>query len=158
MKRFAAAVFAVAALAACAKSDTAGDTTGATAAAATPVPAAPAPLKASDVAGNWTVVGKNAATDSTLVTYDMATTSDSTFTLTFANGQKVQGRVVGISGDSMMIEAGPYPSVLRKGVQVRTSGTLRLQDGKLVGTTVARYNTKRADSVVNIRTEGTRKP
>ena len=158
MKRWAGAVCALAVLAACAKSDTAGDTTGATAAAATPAPAGPAPIKASDLAGTWSVTGKNAANDSTLVSYETTWTNDTSFTMTFANGQKVNGRVVGVSGDSIMIEAGPYPSVLRKGVQVRTAGVIRLQDGRMVGTTVARYNTKRADSVVSLRLEGTKKP
>lgn len=145
------------ALVACARSDdTSADTMGATAAAATP--ASPAPAKVSDIVGNWTVTGKNEAGDSTLVTYDLAVPNESTFTLTFSNGQKVEGRFVGVAGDSIMIEAGPYASVLRKGVQVRTTGSLRLQDGKIVGTTTARYNTKRADSVIIVRTEGTRKP
>ena len=52
--------------------------------------------------------------------------------------------------------AGPYESVLRKGVQVKTTTVFRLQDGKLVGTTVAHYTTKGADSVRNLRAEGTR--
>jgi hypothetical protein len=156
MKRIAFAVCALA-LMACAKADdAANDTAGATAAAATP--AAVAPIRAADIVGNWAVTGKNAAGDSTLVTYDLAVPTESTFTLTFANGQKVQGRVVGVAGDSIMIEAGPYPSVLRKGVQVRTTGSMRLQDGKLIGTTTARYSTKRPDSVITVRTEGTRKP
>jgi len=46
--------------------------------------------------------------------------------------------------------------VLRKGVKVTTHSVFRLQDGKLVGTTVARYTTKGADSVRNLRSEGTR--
>jgi hypothetical protein len=35
---------------------------------------------------------------------------------------------------------------------------LRLQDGKLVGTTIAHYATKGPDTLRNLRTEGTRKP
>jgi hypothetical protein len=158
MKRFALAVCAVALVACAKRDDTATDTAGATAAAAAATPAAPAPIRASDISGTWAVKGRNAANDSALVDFDFATSSESTFTMTFANGQKVNGRIVSIAGDSIVIEAGPYPSVLRKGVQVRTTGTLRLQDGRLVGTTTARYNTKRADSVVMLRTEGTRKP
>jgi hypothetical protein len=154
MKRFGVVMCAVT-LMACARAETSADTSGATAAAATAVPA---PVTAADIVGNWTVVGKNAAGDSTLVTYDLAVPTESTFTLTFSNGQKVDGKIVGVSGDSIMIEAGPYASVLRRGVQVRTTGSLRLQDGKLVGTTVARYDTKRPDSVITVRTEGTRKP
>jgi hypothetical protein len=35
---------------------------------------------------------------------------------------------------------------------------MRLQDGKLVGITVARYATSAPDSVVRLRIEGTRAP
>ena len=156
MKRFGLAVCALA-LVACAKADeTAADSAGATAAAATA--AAPAPLKASDLAGTWAMTGKNVANDSTIVTYESTFENDTAFTLTFSNGQKVPGKITGVAGDSLTFEAGPYASVLRKGVQVHTIGTFRLQDGKLVGTTTAHYNTKKADSVMTIRTEGTRKP
>jgi hypothetical protein len=104
------------------------------------------------------VNGRSAATDRAIIDFVFVTTSDSTYTMTFASGQKVTGRIVSIAGDSIVVEAGPYPSVLRKGVQVRTTSTLRLQDGKLVGTTTARYSSKGADSVLIVRTEGTRKP
>jgi hypothetical protein len=157
MKRLAFAVCAVA-LVACAKSDTSADSAGASAAAAAPAPAEPAPLKAADLAGTWSMTGKNTANDSTVITYETAFQSDTAFTITFANGQKVPGKIISVGGDSLVFEAGPYASVLRKGVQVKTNGVFRLQDGKLVGTTTAHYNTKKADSVMTIRTEGTRKP
>ena len=59
-------------------------------------------------------------------------------------------------GDSIVADASPYESVLQKGVKVTTHSVFRLQDGKLVGTTVAHYATKGADSVRNLRSEGTR--
>jgi hypothetical protein len=156
MKRLGLAVCALALMACAKKDDTAADTAGATAAAA--MPATPAPLKASDVAGTWTMTGKNTANDSTMITYETTFDSDTSFTITFSNGQKVPGKITSVAGDSLTFEAGPYASVLRKGVQVHTIGTFRLQDGKLAGTTTAHYNTKKADSVMTIRTEGTRKP
>jgi len=66
------------------------------------------------------------------------------------------GRIVDLAGDSIVADAGPYESALRKGVKVTTHSVFRLQDGKLVGTTVAHYATKGADSVLNLRSEGTR--
>jgi hypothetical protein len=63
---------------------------------------------------------------------------------------------VTVDGDSIMTEAGPYQSVRRKGVQVRTNSVMRLQGGTLVGTTTARYNVKTADSVLVLNTTGTR--
>lgn len=157
MRQYALLLSAVA-LVACAKSDTPADTTAAASAAVTPPP--PAPLTPADVAGTWTVSGKNEAGDSTLVTYELMATADTTgWTITFPGRQPVPMRVVAVAGDSIVVEAGPFPSVLRRGTQVRSSrGAFRMVDGKLVGSTTTRYNTKRADSVLMIRTEGTRKP
>jgi len=50
----------------------------------------------------------------------------------------------------------PYASMRRKGKQVWTEGTYRLENGKIVGTTVAHYANSGADSVVRLRTEGTK--
>jgi hypothetical protein len=140
----------------CAKSDQpAADTTPA---AATPAPA-PAPIALADVAGKWNVKGTNETGDSTLVTYVFTATGDTSgWTITFPGRKPVPVHVVAVAGDSIVIEAGPYPSMLRKGVQVRTSGPLRLQDGKLVGTVKAQYSVKTADSVRMVRTEGTKAP
>jgi hypothetical protein len=63
---------------------------------------------------------------------------------------------VTVDGDSIMDVAGPYSSVLRKGVQVTTNGVMRLQNGSLVGSNTAHYNVKTADSVLTLNTTGTR--
>jgi hypothetical protein len=39
-----------------------------------------------------------------------------------------------------------------------TEGSLRMQNGKLVGTTIAHYSKAGADSVLRLCTEGTRMP
>ena len=64
---------------------------------------------------------------------------------------------VTVDGDSIMTAAGPFESVLRPGTQVSTNGVLRLVNGMLNGTLVAHYVTAGSDSVVRLRTEGTRK-
>ena len=141
----------------CAKSDT---NTADTAAAATPAPPpAPAPIKLSDVAGTWTVAAKNEAGDSTLVTYEFTATADTTgWQIKFPNMAKpVPVKVTSMGGDSIVIQTGKFPSQLRKGVTVQTNGVLRIQDGKLTGSTTAHYSVKTADSVRTLRTEGTRK-
>jgi hypothetical protein len=157
MRRFTLFCCAVT-LVACARADRdATDTMGATGAAVTPP--APRPIALSDVAGRWDVKGMTETGDSTLVTYTLLATGDTTgWTITFPNRRPVPVRIVSVAGDSITIAAGPYESTLRKGVQVRTTGAFRLQDGKIVGRTTARYATKRADSVLIVRSEGTRRP
>ena len=60
-----------------------------------------------------------------------------------------------VDGDSITTVAGPYPSNLRKGVDVMTETVLRKQGDKLVGRTIATYS-KGPDSVLVLVTEGTR--
>ena len=125
---------------------------------ASPTAMAPAPVSLSSFAGRWRVRGLNERGDS-IVGYLLTATADTAgWKLVFPNRAPVAARVVAVAGDSVVMEAGPYESVLRKGVQVRTHAVLRLQGGKLVGTTVAHYVTSRPDSVLHIRNEGTRQP
>jgi hypothetical protein len=63
---------------------------------------------------------------------------------------------VRVDGDSIMTETGPFASVLRKDATVTTSAVYHVQDGKLVGTLVARYAGGGADSVMKGRQEATR--
>lgn len=140
----------------CAKPDTKADT-----AAATPAPPPPPPpITLADVAGKWNVVGKNEAGDSTLLTYVVTATADTMgWKIQFTDRKNpIAMRVVMVSGDSIVADAGPFPSALRKGVQVRAHSVMRLRDGKLVGNTTAHYNVKTADSVRVLSTEGTRAP
>jgi hypothetical protein len=120
--------------------------------------ATPAPLSLGDVAGKWNVRATGAAGDS-VVGYQLTATADTSgWTITFPNRKPIPVRVVAVDGDSVVTEAGPYESALRKGVQVRTRNVNRLQDGTLVGTTEARYATTGADSVLRLRSEGKRAP
>jgi hypothetical protein len=129
-----------------------------TTAAAPEAPAGPAPIALADVAGKWSVRVMPESGDSTLLTYELVATADrSGWTLNFPKRPPVPARVTA-AGDSIVTEAGPYESVLRKGAQVTTSGVMRLVDGKLVGITTAHYATSGADSVRNLRFEGIRAP
>ncbi|HEX3234879.1 MAG TPA: hypothetical protein VHR41_11825 [Gemmatimonadales bacterium] len=145
----------------CTKSDKqpAADTTAAAAPAAEATPAPPRALSLSDLAGKWTVRTMAETGDSTLLTYELLATADSSgWKLTFPKRKPIPVRVVAVEGDSLVTEAGPFESALRKGVQVRTRMVSRLEDGKLVSKTVARYATSGPDSVRNLRSEGTRAP
>ena len=89
------------------------------------------------------------------MTFDMVATADTSgWTINFPNRAPIPALIVALAGDSVVTEAGPYESVIRKGVQVTTRTTLRLQDGKLAGTTVAHYATSGPDSVVSLRMGG----
>jgi hypothetical protein len=133
--------------------------TGDTAAGAVAAAAAPAPISLADVAGRWTVRAVPETGDTTAVVSQLNAAADTTgWTMTLPNRPPVATRVVVVSGDSIVTENGPYESVLRKGVQVRTRSVMRLRDGKLIGNTVARYSTSGADSVLRLRTEATRTP
>lgn len=120
-------------------------------------PPAPPMLRLSDVAGKWHVRTMAETSDSVLVEYDMTATSDTTGWMIMLPNRPPMALRVMASGDSLVIESGPYESVLRKGVQVWTHGVSRLVGGELVGMTVAHYS-KGADSVVTLRTRGSRVP
>ncbi len=133
-----------------------GDTSMAAAAPA-PAPAMAAPLALSDLAGKWTMRVTRAGSDSALVTFEMIATADKAgWTFNMPKRKPIAVRIVSVAGDSVVAEAGPYESVLRKGVQVTTDNTLRLKDGKLVGKTIAHYKTTKPDSVLELQVEGTR--
>lgn len=152
MRRIAVLCYCAAALVGCAKNES-------KAPAASETPAPPPAISLADLAGKWSVSGKNEARDSTLVTYELNATADTSgWTIVFPNGRTVPVRVAAVAGDSVVIDAGPYESVLRRGVQVTTHGVLRLQNGKMVGLTVAHYRTTSPDSVRRIVSEGTRTP
>ena len=122
--------------------------------------AAPArTIALSDVAGTWHIVARPAdGKDTTSTKVTLNATGDTTgWTMVMGNAKPVPVHVM-VSGDSIVETSEPYPSARRKGVTVRTVGTFRLQDGKLVGTTVAHYDVKTADSVLILRTEGTKAP
>lgn len=135
------------------RDDAAVDTTGDTAAVTT----APVPINLADVAGSWNVRAVPATGSDTTPTNSVitATSNTSGWTITLPGRAPIPLRVT-VDGDSIMTEAGPYQSVRRKGVQVRTNTVMRLQGGTLVGTTTARYTVKTADSVLTLTTTGTR--
>jgi hypothetical protein len=117
----------------------------------------PAGISLADMAGTWNVRGTLEGSDK-VITYDLVATGDqSGWTLTFPGREPIPVRVVAVEGDSMVWEAGPFESAIRKGVQVKNSRVVaRLQDGRLVGTTTATYEGQGADSVAHLTLEGTR--
>jgi hypothetical protein len=150
-------------VAGCGKSDQAAKDSAAAAAAAAPAPAAapaaPAPFSMADAAGKWQVRAvPESGTDTSATTYVLTATADTTgWLITFPSGVKVPLHVV-VSGDSLISKTGTFASQRRKGVKVMTESAFKIQNGKLVGTSVAHYAGAGADSVLRLRTEGTKMP
>lgn len=147
---------------ACSKPEPAKEEPKAEAAPAAAAPAPPPPPPAitlADVAGKWNMVTMGETSDSVLLKYELVAAADPAgWQVNFPKRKPITASSVTASGDSIVMDAGPYESALRKGEKVTTHGVLRLKDGKLVGTTVAHYQTKGADSVLNLRMEGTKAP
>lgn len=152
--RIAVAVAATLAVSACAKDDSAtSDST--TPAAST---AGPAPISLASVAGRWQMTSTPATgTDTTATRYILTATADTTgWQIEFPDGVKVPVQVA-VSGDSLFIKTATFSSRRRQNVKVMTEGWSRMQDGKWVGMTTAHYQGAK-DSVLQLRTEGTRIP
>jgi len=161
MRRFALlSCCAAIALVGCARSDDApaSDTAAGTVAASTTTTAAQ-PISLGDIAGRWTVRAVPETGDTTAIISQLNASADTSgWTMTLPNRPPTATRVVAVAGDSIVTENGPYESVLRKGVQVRTRSVMRLRGGKLVGYTVAHYSAGGTDSILRLRTEATRTP
>jgi hypothetical protein len=146
-------------LAGCAKKDNAAvDTTASSSTATTTAPApAPAPVNLADVAGKWNMRSvPTSGADTSATTYVLTATSNTSgWTITFPGRKAIPVKVT-VDGDSITLDAGPYASVRRKGVQVTTHSVSRLQAGSLVGSTTAHYKVKTADSVLTLTNTGTR--
>lgn len=137
-------------LAACAKVDD-------TAQVREPNEPAVVPVSLSALAGRWRMRAFNSAGDS-LVGYELNATGDTAgWTIVFPGRDPIPTRVA-VLRSRIIIEAGPYQSVLRPGVEVRTQGTLQLQGDSLVGNTIARYGTTSSDSLLRVRVVGRRVP
>ena len=125
--------------------------------------AMPAPagvtLALADVAGRWNMRAVPESGDTTPTMYVLMATADSSgWSITFPDREPVPTRVVAVGGDSLVLETGPYESARRAGVQTTTTTTLRMVGDSLVGPSVARYQTTGADSVLRLRSSGTRAP
>ena len=157
--RIALATSTILLVAACAKKEEpAQDTTAAMA----PAAAAPAPaptIALSEVAGKWQFSAvPMTGTDTSPTKYVLTATADTTgWTLTFPDKQVVPLQVT-VSGDSVTLKSPEFSSQRRKGAKVTTETTARLVDGKLVGITTAHYAKAGADSVLQLKGEGTRIP
>jgi hypothetical protein len=102
----------------------------------------PMTVKLSDVAGTWDskTLGPK---DSVLVTTVETITADGKgWTMTFPKGAPIAVRLVSTAGDSVITEAGPFPSYLRPGQTVTLLHNVSHYKGnEMWGSAVARYAT-----------------
>ena len=119
------------------------------------VAAAPT-ISLADVAGTWDLRAVPVSGDTTATVSQAIVTADG-WTMMLPDRDPIEG-IVTTSGDSIMVDAGPFESVRRDGVMVTTHAVYRLEGDRLVGMTYAHYETSGADSVLALAIEGTRAP
>ena len=111
-----------------------------------------------DFAGKW----KTRASDQSgkvVGEADLVIPADSSsWSLIFPQQKPIPIRVIAVAGDSVVTEAGPYPSSQLKGAQLTNRAVNRLRDGKLVTTLETTYSVGGRDSVLHLTVEGTRAP
>ena len=119
------------------------------------VAAAPA-ISLADLAGTWEMQAVPENGDDTATEFQMEVTPNGITMMLPGRDPLVTD--VTTAGDSIVMDAGPYESVRRPGLMTTTHSVLRLDGDRLAGTTIARYETTEADSVLRLTTEGTRSP
>jgi hypothetical protein len=100
----------------------------------------------SDFAGTWDGTVKAQGSDSVIANIELlATSTNEGWSFTVVNAANpalastTPARVTAIEGDSLILEAGPFESILRAGQQVSTRSVYRLRDGRMVGAVQAVY-------------------
>ncbi len=88
--------------------------------------------------------------------YTVNVSADPTGWTSVLPGREPMSLSITVSGDSILTQSPPFESVKRPGVQVSSSGYLRLVDGKLTGPMFVRSATADSVTVVNLWTTLTR--
>ena len=117
--------------------------------------AQPAGPTLADFAGTWqnstTLDGVADPVPSTMI----GSADGSSWTMTLEGRENIP-MTVSLKGDSLIAQTDEYESVLRAGVMVSVRMAAVLEDGMLMGTLVATYNTPDGTEQVNGTTHGTR--
>lgn len=118
---------------------------------------APAATSLASFAGMWDVNVMPEGSDSVVTTHVLNVTDTAAWRLEFSDRQGAAVRVTGMRGDTVLAEAGPFESGVRRGMQVRTTNSYWLQDGKIMGRTTARYETTGPDTLRLFHSVGTKR-
>jgi len=115
-------------------------------------------IAVADIRGEWRVQAMTDRSDSVITMYKLWVGDDTTLKIKFDNRpDTIFPHIIAVAGDSIVTQTGPYRSIARDNAMVTTISVLRLQNGKLVGRSVAHYAVTTPDSVMAIRSEGTRR-
>jgi hypothetical protein len=107
------------------------------------------------VAGRWRTSWMTGPSDSVIVTSEI-TAHGRTWTMTFPGRDPIPVRVVAVGGDSIVTEAGPYPSTKRPGQTVILVRSVSHYKGNaMTGTFEASYS---GGHVTQGKTAGTKEP
>jgi hypothetical protein len=116
-----------------------------------------------DFVGTWQGTIMPEGSDSVVAHIELlATTRDDGWSFTVENAANpaqsttTPARVASVGGDSVVVMAGPFASVLRDNEPVSTHTIYRLQNGRLVGVMHATY--ERTGEMIMLRSEATRRP
>lgn len=106
-------------------------------------------------AGTWEIVAIMESGDT--VPYAFSAIGDpNLWTVTLPDREPMPLRIVSADADELVTELGPYPSLLREGVEVTVRQVVRVDDGRLTGTMEARYAGGEGEQVVGGTIEGSR--
>jgi len=114
-------------------------------------------ISLADLAGTWNMRTTSTDPADTFVNEYQIVIDESGWTSHFPDRDPVQGVVV-VDGDNIIVDSGPFESVRRPGTMVTTHVIFRMEGDRLVGDVTAHWQTTEADSVGQLRTEGTRAP
>jgi len=108
------------------------------------------------MAGMWNVNVMREGSDSVATTHVLNSTDSAAWSFTFPGRQPIPIRITGMSGDTVLAEAGPFESSVRPGVQTTNIIKTWLEGDNLVSWVRARYDGTGPDTVIIFRTVGTR--
>ncbi len=112
-------------------------------------------IRLGDVAGTWHTRWMTGPSDSVIVT-SVIMAHGRAWTMTFPGRDPIPVRVVAVGGDSIVTEAGPYPSTKRPGQTVILVRSVSHYTGNaMAGTFEASYS---GGHVTQGKTAGTREP
>lgn len=120
-------------------------------------PAAAPAMSMASAAGMWNVNVMPVDRDTVLTSYVLNATDSTAWKFTFTGRtDEIPMRVTGMSGDTLLTEAGPFQSGVRAGQEVSVKTKSWMQDGKMMMSVDAHYAGTPPDSIVKLRAVGTK--